>query len=900
MFQVAQNASFKCLSKSYCPEGGVHKVAGLGNASIFTEVTDQQQVELPPGESERCSYTLFDHIYSIQKAGAKLDTSHIYCSGCNKVIEKPAREKCKCGSNVLRNIAWTITALGIGFHELFEEAEDTSDPEQPLVILEDWLNEVAAGLMSLLMRGESYSYGKEPDKSMISCDYFDSIFKLSYQEVKLMMPLTRKHEQCTPEVCISRDVYCPGWKGNNYDVNPSNVPERSAMEESMDDYLTLSTEDRLSDSDTPHSERSVSNVSRDLLADQQTHDTVTAPSLVTIDRELLNQMSNSIIKLVRDNANTNVQLRKLTEDVKSLKRKGVHEATGSAPKLQRSNPLEAAKEKPAVLSCSTASGVDNTAASTNTEVTVELLQPSNEETEDPCVELPELRGTSSLPSRLMDSRIFHVWGKKTSQASFKRGKLLPKLERMGLPMEHLEGLNSNMLSEVFCLFCKILWNKGAQRQGVPDYMPKCYMSEQLTTKLCLEKLAFLSPLIHSLIMAKVDFFSVDRMAVNPQFYMLPVSARDARRALDRQAAKNSSVVPKQGPGSRSSTGDSAAQRQPTLSMATDKPIIPDLRNRITGNRRDTNIVPDLGPSLTLKPVSSGAGSSACTTQRPPSPAKPEVVLSKNLKPREDQAYDNGGFDYDIRNFMKRVPEEEVKRYLGVMEKARIAKNDSWKEREKIARKSEWKAGKTGWSRPCSDIPRPAARKAKADKGAGWGSVASSSHRRPSPPPRRSPSCRKPPTPPRRSPSRRRPSPATPRTPRRASPPPSCRRPSTPPRRTPSHSPPRLRAGDRARSRTLSHHHSAQHMSPRHSSHRGRDSRQDRDLPSIPGLHRSQPKSVRPATLLSREFTPQPVTPTHCQRHSRHSKRDSRSPEWETVERRTRSRRRSPSREEKRD
>ena len=81
-----------------------------------------------------------------------------------------------------------------------------------------------------------------------------------------MMPVTRKHVQCTPEVCISRDVYCPGWEGNYYDVNSSFVPEKSAMEESVEDILTLSTEDRISDSDTPHSERSVSNESRVLLA----------------------------------------------------------------------------------------------------------------------------------------------------------------------------------------------------------------------------------------------------------------------------------------------------------------------------------------------------------------------------------------------------------------------------------------------------------------------------------------------------------------------------------------------------------------------------------------------------------------------------------------------------------
>jgi hypothetical protein len=47
---------------------------------------------------------------------------------------------------------------------------------------------------------------------------------------------------------------------------------------------------------------------------------------------------------------------------------------------------------------------------------------------------------------------------------------------MGIPMEHLEGINSNFLSEIFCLFTKILWNNGVQRLGMPDYVPQCYKS----------------------------------------------------------------------------------------------------------------------------------------------------------------------------------------------------------------------------------------------------------------------------------------------------------------------------------------------------------------------------------------------------------------------------------------
>jgi hypothetical protein len=191
---------------------------------------------------------------------------------------------------------------------------------------------------------------------------------------------------------------------------------------------------------------------------------------------------------------------------------------------------------------------------------------------------------------------------------------------------------------------------------------------------------------------------------------------------------------------------------------------------------------------------------------------------------------------------------------------------------KTAMNQNWKKRK-----PEHDTRRPVAREAPADKGAGWASVAPAGHRRPSPPPRRSPSHGRPSPPPRRSPSS-----------------------SPPPWRSSSSSPPRRRSGDRARSRTRSHHQErVPHRShPKHN--RRHDSRQDRKLPAIPGLHRSHSPSARPATLLSREFTPQQDSASHSQRHSRqNTARDSQSKDWETVERRQRSRKRSPSRDERR-
>ena len=82
-----------------------------------------------------------------------------------------------------------------------------------------------------------------------------------------------------------------------------------------------------------------------------------------------------------------------------------------------------------------------------------------------------IRGTEIQPAFYMDESLFYNWRRLGSRTPLPRGKVLPKLAKMGIPMTILNGLSSIQLSEVMCLICVILYDTRAQKKDVPDYIP---------------------------------------------------------------------------------------------------------------------------------------------------------------------------------------------------------------------------------------------------------------------------------------------------------------------------------------------------------------------------------------------------------------------------------------------
>ena len=82
-----------------------------------------------------------------------------------------------------------------------------------------------------------------------------------------------------------------------------------------------------------------------------------------------------------------------------------------------------------------------------------------------------IRGTEIQPAFYMDESLLYNWRRLGSRTPLPRGKVLPKLAKMGIPMTILNGLSSTQLSEVMCLICVILYDTRAQKKDVPYYIP---------------------------------------------------------------------------------------------------------------------------------------------------------------------------------------------------------------------------------------------------------------------------------------------------------------------------------------------------------------------------------------------------------------------------------------------
>jgi hypothetical protein len=84
-------------------------------------------------------------------------------------------------------------------------------------------------------------------------------------------------------------------------------------------------------------------------------------------------------------------------------------------------------------------------------------------------------------------------------------------------------LSSAQLSEMLYLIQRILYKTKAQLLGVPHYLPGPYRNKDLSTVMCLEKIWYLSPAAHFVILRTPRFFAEDRLGVQKELYEIVMS-----------------------------------------------------------------------------------------------------------------------------------------------------------------------------------------------------------------------------------------------------------------------------------------------------------------------------------------------------------------------------------------
>ena len=111
-----------------------------------------------------------------------------------------------------------------------------------------------------------------------------------------------------------------------------------------------------------------------------------------------------------------------------------------------------------------------------------------------------------------------------------RGKVMPKLERMGIPMTILQELSSTQLTEILCLVC--MYDTKVHDKGIPDYVHEPYRNRSLTSDMAMEKTRLTSPAAYFCILRNPEFFSVDRLGIHHTFYEIPMQKATGKNPVD--------------------------------------------------------------------------------------------------------------------------------------------------------------------------------------------------------------------------------------------------------------------------------------------------------------------------------------------------------------------------------
>jgi hypothetical protein len=122
-----------------------------------------------------------------------------------------------------------------------------------------------------------------------------------------------------------------------------------------------------------------------------------------------------------------------------------------------------------------------------------------------------------------------------------------ELQNMGFPLNNLQILSTNLLSELYSLVMKLLLANGAIEK-LPLKVPACYAHPGLTAQLCMEKLQYVSGPVSQFLQDSEDFFLVDhRMAgtvttILQQKPDLVISTEDARHTIKRKEDQQSGAT----------------------------------------------------------------------------------------------------------------------------------------------------------------------------------------------------------------------------------------------------------------------------------------------------------------------------------------------------------------------
>jgi hypothetical protein len=107
-------------------------------------------------------------------------------------------------------VLWLCSAFAFAFafHDLCQEKTDmVSKKSNPMIVKEDWLNDLLECLLTLLARGISFSHGENIGEQSFNTDYLEAIHFLDQEDIRMLMPEPKGlHDFCSMP-CVAMEIY---------------------------------------------------------------------------------------------------------------------------------------------------------------------------------------------------------------------------------------------------------------------------------------------------------------------------------------------------------------------------------------------------------------------------------------------------------------------------------------------------------------------------------------------------------------------------------------------------------------------------------------------------------------------------------------------------------------------
>jgi hypothetical protein len=145
-----------------------------------------------------------------------------------------------CDTDIARWNSRLLSALAGGFQEVSQDKTHmVSSRSDPVIVKEDWLNDLMECVLTLLARrGESFTLSENSEELRGTSDYLEAVNNMDQEDIRMLMPQSRGLYNFCSSPCVALEIYSDSHlKTQDSDQNLSVTDHESRMARKEDEEV---------------------------------------------------------------------------------------------------------------------------------------------------------------------------------------------------------------------------------------------------------------------------------------------------------------------------------------------------------------------------------------------------------------------------------------------------------------------------------------------------------------------------------------------------------------------------------------------------------------------------------------------------------------------------------------